>query len=246
MKTLSTSRIAPSSPDSFYVAGCDLGKKHDFTVVAVVEKRGQELNLVYLKRFPLGTEYNSVVGFLRLLNERLRDLRRILIDQTGVGETFVEDVVVRAGLKNARGEVLTLTKKQDILSYLKHSMEDGRLHIPFDRELMNEMNLERFELTETGQVKFSHPQGTHDDRLWALALAVYVSRPEVPSYRPAIALGKAIKPWWQTTMKPPIKQRDNSTGLRIDREEGGTRSRGNLGRFCGSHGVCRASNLTLG
>src|SRR6059036_1946670 len=103
MRTLSTSRIAPSSPDSFYVAGCDLGKKHDFTVVAVVEKRGQELFLVYLKRFPLGTEYNSVVGFLRLLNERLRDLRRILIDQTGVGETFVEDVVVRAGLKNARG-----------------------------------------------------------------------------------------------------------------------------------------------
>jgi len=211
MRTLSTSRIAPSSPDSFYVAGCDLGKKHDFTVVAVVEKRGQELFLIYLKRFPLGTEYNSVVGFLRLLNERLRDLRRILIDQTGVGETFVEDVVVRAGLKNARGEILTLTKKQDILSYLKHTMEDGRLHIPFDRDLMNEMNLERFELTETGQVKFSHPEGTHDDRLWALALAVYVSRPEIPSYRPAIALGKAIKPWWQTPSMVHLTQPNYST-----------------------------------
>ncbi len=197
MRILSISRIAPSSPDSFYVAGCDLGKKHDFSVVAVVEKRGQELYLVHLKRFPLGTEYNSVVGFLRLLNERLGDLRRILIDQTGVGETFVEDVVVRAGLKNARGEMLTLTKKQDILSYLKHAMEDGRLHIPFDRDLMSEMNLERFELTESGQLKFSHPEGTHDDRLWAVALAVYISRPEIPGYHPAIAFGKAIKPLWQ-------------------------------------------------
>jgi phage FluMu gp28-like protein len=215
MRTLSTSRIAPSSPDFFYVAGCDVGKKHDFSVIAVVEKRGQELYLVHLKRFHLGTEYNSVIGYLKLLNERLKDLRRILIDQSGVGETFVEDVILRAGLKNARGVVFSGPKKQDILVYLKHTMEDGRLHIPFDRELMNELNVERFELTETGQVKFSHPEGTHDDRLWALALAVYVSRPEVPSYRPAIAFGKAIKPWWQTTMKPALKQQDNSTGLVI-------------------------------
>ena len=82
---MSTSRTVPSSPASFYVGGVDLGKKHDFSVIAVVQKRGQELYLVYLKQFRLGTEYGSVVGFLRLLNERLKDLRRILIDQTGVG-----------------------------------------------------------------------------------------------------------------------------------------------------------------
>ncbi len=198
----------PSSPASFYVAGVDLGKKGDFSVIAVAQKRGQEVYLVYLKQFRLGTEYGSVMGYLRLLNERLKDLRRILIDQTGVGEVFVEDVV-RAGLKNARGIMLMGPKKQEVMVYLRQLMEHGRLHIPFDRDLMNEMNVERFEVMETGQVKFSHPDGTHDDRLWALALAVYDSRPEVPTYHPAIAFGKAVKPLWlaprtETTARPVL------------------------------------------
>lgn len=204
---MTTSLKLPSSPASFYCAGVDLGQKRDFSVIAVVRKTGQELELVYLKQFHLGTEYGSVLGYLRLLNERL-DLRRILIDQTGVGEMFVEDVV-RGGLKNARGIMLMGPRKQEVMIYLKQLMEDGRLHIPFDGDLMNEMNVERWQVMETGQVKFFHPDGTHDDRLWALALAVYVSRPEVPTYRPAIAFGKAIKPFWaaaktETTTKPVV------------------------------------------
>jgi hypothetical protein len=46
------------------------------------------------------------------------------------------------------------------MTFLKHSMEDGLVHIPYDREFMNELNVERFELLETGRLKFSHPPGT--------------------------------------------------------------------------------------
>ncbi len=66
---------------------------------------------------------------------------------------------------------------------MKQLMEEGRLHIPYDSELINEMNVERYELTKTGQMQFSHPGGTHDDRLWALALAVYASRAETTYHR---------------------------------------------------------------
>jgi len=55
---------------------------------------------------------------------------------------------------------------------LKKEMEERLLHIFYDSDLINEMNSERYEMTNTGQIKFSHPRGTHDDRLWALALAV--------------------------------------------------------------------------
>ena len=143
----------------------------------------------------------------------LKDLRRILIDQTGVGEVFVEDVV-KAGLKNARGIMLTQPKKQEVLVYLKQVMEDGRLHVPFDRELMNEMNVERFQVTETGQVKFSHPEGTHDDRLWALALAVYESRPEIPTYHPTIVFGKLVKPPWPSPKVKDRSRQDTRSGNR--------------------------------
>jgi phage FluMu gp28-like protein len=202
MRTLTISPTVSSSPDSFYTAGVDLGQKRDFSVIAVVLKQGQKISLVYLKQFRLGTEYGTVIGYLRLLNERLKDLRRILIDQTGVGEVFVEDVV-RAGLKNARGIMLSGPKKQDVMNYLKQSMEDGRLLYPFDREFINEMNGERFQVMETGQIKFYHPEGTHDDRLWALALAVYESRAETPIYHPVAALGKVIKPFWANPKMVP-------------------------------------------
>jgi phage FluMu gp28-like protein len=47
------------------------------------------------------------------------------------------------------------------------------LHIPFDPDLFHELNVERFELGKTGKILFNHPEGTHDDRFWAVALAVY-------------------------------------------------------------------------
>ena len=80
---MSISQKPPSSPVSFYTAGVDLGQKRDFSAVAVVQKTGGEVYLVHLKRFHLGTEYGSVVGYLKLLNDRLKDLRRVLIDQRG-------------------------------------------------------------------------------------------------------------------------------------------------------------------
>jgi len=45
--------------------------------------------------------------------------------------------------------------------------------------------VERFELGKSGRLLFSHPEGTNDDRFWALALAVYaVESSPSPSSRP--------------------------------------------------------------
>ena len=82
-------------------------------------------------------------------------------------------------------------RKQEVMVYLKQLMQNGHVHIPYDRELISELNLEQYKMMKTGQIRFDHPTGTHDDRLWAFALAVYASRPEVPEYRSAIVLGKS-------------------------------------------------------
>ncbi len=179
-----------------FFCGVDLGQKRDHSVIAIVKKQDESVYLCFLKRFKLGTEYASVMGALKRLNERLDTLHRILIDQTGVGEVFVEEAI-KSGLKNASGIMLSLPSKEDVLGYLKQRMELALVHIYFDQDLINEINTERYELTKTGQVQFSHPEGTHDDRLWAFALAVYCSRPEVPKFVPFAAHGKAIKPRWQ-------------------------------------------------
>jgi len=64
------------------------------------------------------------------------------------------------------------------------------LHIPFDPDLFHELNVERFELGKTGKILFNHPEGTHDDRFWALALAVYASEQAPPP--PSRPIAKVI------------------------------------------------------
>jgi len=54
------------------------------------------------------------------------------------------------------------------------------LHLPYDPDLIKELNAERFELGKTGKLLFNHPEGTHDDRFWAIALAVYASEQAPP------------------------------------------------------------------
>lgn len=88
-----------------------------------------------------------MIGYLKLLNGKLRDPRRILIDQTGVGEVFTENDV-KSGLKNGRGIMLSLPRKQEVMVYLKQLMRGRRVHIPFERELINELNVERYEVTK--------------------------------------------------------------------------------------------------
>ena len=80
--------------------------------------------------------------------------------------------------------------KMDVMTCLKQAMLEKRLHLPRDQPLENEMNGEIAEITSTGKTKFFHRTGTHDDRLWAVALAVYGARHEIEPYHPVAALGR--------------------------------------------------------
>lgn len=162
-----------------------MGKKRDYSVVAVVRRLPCCLQLVFLKQFPLGTEYASIIGYLKVLCSRLRHVHGVLVDQTGVGESVVEEARKENPL--IQGIMLTLPAKMDVFGYLlmlmqqkvqctRCGVEHPGIQIPYDDELIAELNTVRYELTKSGQILFSHPAGTHDDRAIALALAVYASR----------------------------------------------------------------------
>jgi len=181
-------RIASAIQDQLhgdFFIGVDLGKKHDYSVVAVIRRLPCGLQLVYMKQFALGTEYASVIGYLKVLCTRLRHVHAILVDQTGVGESVVEEAKKENPL--IRGIVLTMNVKMDLFGYLlmlmqqkiqcaRCGVEHPGIQIPYDDELIAELNTIRYELTKSGQILFSHPSGMHDDRVIALALAAYASR----------------------------------------------------------------------
>lgn len=181
--------LAQVSQGDFW-AGLDLGKKEDYSVFALLRKDKDIFRLVGLKVFPLGTDYTGsagIIGFVSVVTQRLRTVHKILIDQTGVGESFVEEA--KRSLPNAEGVVLSAPQKTDIMNYLKLMMQQKRILIPYQLELANELNVERFELTKSGQILFSHPGGTHDDRLWAVALAVFATK-MTPRSRPEAVFGE--------------------------------------------------------
>ncbi len=194
----------PSVSAEDYYVGVDLGQKRDHSVVAVILKKNGQIILVHVKRFALGTEYQSVVEYLKLVGERFQNVRAFYIDQTGVGEAFPENAR-RAGVKNVKGIELSLPRKSDVMTQMKQVMEQKRLHIPRDRELIIEMNAEIAKRTDAGKTKFYHRSGTHDDRLWALALAIYASRSEIPRFIPFAAFGHISKrPWDRPKIVYPL------------------------------------------
>jgi phage FluMu gp28-like protein len=163
----------PELAGDFY-AGVDLAKKEDFSVVAVLRRDEDAFRLIHLNVFPQGTEYVGVINYLKALSERLKTVHRFLLDQTGVGEAVVEQA--KKTVPNLEGVILSAPAKQEILGYLKLMMQEKRVLFPYELDFLQELNVERFELTKSGQIQFSHPSGTHDDRFWAFALAVYASR----------------------------------------------------------------------
>jgi phage FluMu gp28-like protein len=169
-----------------FFVGTDLAPKIDLSAVSVIEKIGRDVYLLHETAFPPGTPFSVVTGYLNLLTQRLKTVSLIYIDQTRVGEFFVQDAY-KSGLKNAQGVFLSLPMKQQIMDYFK---------------LMNEMSAERFQLSKTGQLQFSHLSGTHDDRLWAFALAVYASRYDIPTYHPVAAVNTYPSPGNLTPQLP--------------------------------------------
>jgi phage FluMu gp28-like protein len=179
------SQLAPydfqAQPQGEFYAGVDFGKEQDFSVVLVVEKQGSMLRVVHVHRFPLHTEYASVIGYIKSLQDRWKIIRAVYSDVTGVGNYIVEDMV-RCGIQGVTGIAFTVQSKEEMATILREKMRNGEVKIPYvptrkleDIDLTAELNVEKFELMKTGHLRFSHPEGGHDDVFWSTALAVLSS-----------------------------------------------------------------------
>ena len=164
----------------FYV-GVDFGKEQDFSVVLIAEKAEQILRVVHVHRFPLKTEYASVIGYVKSLTDRWQHIQAVYADTTGVGNYIVEDMF-RSGIQNVTGVTFTVQSKEEMATIMREKMRTGEVKIPYipanrlqDVDMTAELNIEKYELMKTGHLRFSHPEGGHDDVFWSMALAVFAA-----------------------------------------------------------------------
>lgn len=152
-------------------AGIDIGRKHDLTVLWVVERLGDVLytrHVEALKSMSKGDQEKVLWPWIQRCG-------RTCIDATGLGIGWVDDAQAKFGSYAVEGVTFTPRVKETLAYPVRAQMEDRRLRIPLDSHIRADLRSVTKQVTAAGNVRFTAertPDG-HADRFWALALAIH-------------------------------------------------------------------------
>lgn len=149
--TRSTSGVA-----AYY--GIDLAKSVDWSVIIGLDKSG---NVVHFDRFQ--KDWMQTKETILRLPKNVP----IVIDSTGVGDAIVEDLQKK--FNQMHGFKFTSVSKQQLLEGLASAIHTKQISFP-EGPIKGELEVFEYTFTPTG-VRYSAPQGFHDDCVIALALA---------------------------------------------------------------------------
>ncbi len=139
--------------------GCDLAKSLDWTVTIGLDRAGATATF---ERFQLPWHATTL---------RVRSLaagRPVLVDATGVGDPILEELQLGGGYYE--GYKFSSNSKQQLMEGLAVAIQQQEVFFP-EGPIVDELEEFEYEYTRTG-VRYSAPEGLHDDCVVALALAV--------------------------------------------------------------------------
>lgn len=147
----------PLSTQPSICHGIDLAKKSDYT------------SIIGLDRFAYVSHYANFQKDWRQTKETILLLppSPIAIDSTGVGDPIAEDIATKRDDVNM--VVFTQRTKQQLMEGLAYAIQNRAIFFP-EGQIKDQLEAFEFEYTRTG-VRYSAPEGTHDDDVCALALA---------------------------------------------------------------------------
>lgn len=162
--------IAPLSNKAPVVFGGDLAKSVDWTVLHPLDEDGVTTHGHTRFQMP----WKETMGRIRMICGSTYTV----LDSTGVGDPIVEQL--QGPGMNVEGLKFSSASKQMLMEGLAVAIQQGEVQYP-DGVIVSELESFEYEYTRTG-VKYSAPEGSHDDCVMALALAVYArkSRPPEP------------------------------------------------------------------
>jgi hypothetical protein len=152
-----------------YIAGLDLGSRHDRTAFAVGHLYGDEVRLDRLQVWQGSrarpVEFAEVEEFIIAAHERFRFKLR-LDPWQGL------DLAQRLRAKGIRAEEFTFSQgsKQRLAATLQSTLNTGRLRLYEAPGLRDELLGLRLVQSRSGLWSFDHQAGGHDDRAVAIAL----------------------------------------------------------------------------
>lgn len=153
-----------------YVAGLDWALHNDFTVAAVIDATTR--TMVSMDRYN-GVDYSLQRRRVASLYERF-GVTSLVAEENAMGGPNNE-ALQAAGL-NVRRFTTTNAAKATIIENLAAAFERGEITILADPLLVAELQAFEMSRLPSGQVRYSAPEGMHDDCVMALALAWSAAR----------------------------------------------------------------------
>lgn len=150
-------------------AGVDIGRKHDLTVLWVVERLGDVLYTRHVE--PLRNMRKGEQE--AILWPWFKRCRRVCIDSTGLGIGWTDDAQDAFGEYRVEGVNFTAKTKEALAYPIRGAMEDRTFRIPHDPKIRADLRTLTKQTTSTGNIRFTAertPDG-HADYFWAMALA---------------------------------------------------------------------------
>lgn len=152
--------------DHQYVLGVDWGKFNDFTALVVLDVTTHEL--VALDRFNQ-IDWSLQLGRLHALVERFRP-HLIVAERNSIGDPLLHALQER-GLP-VWGFLTTNATKHAAIEALALAIERHQVALLDEPVLLGELQAYRAERLPSGLLRYSAPEGQHDDCVMALAMAV--------------------------------------------------------------------------
>jgi phage terminase large subunit-like protein len=151
--------------DGQFVYGVDWGKHSDFTVISVLDMSTRQM--VAMDRFNQ-IDYAVQVGRLKALAERYRPTV-IIAERNSMGEPLIE--MLQRDDMPVRAFTTSNASKAQIVDGLALAFERGDVGIINDPVLIGELQAYEMERLPSGMLRYSAPDGMHDDCVMSLALA---------------------------------------------------------------------------
>lgn len=151
-------------------AGIDIGRKHDLTVLWIVERLGDVLYTRHVECLKNMSKPDQE----KVLWQWMQRCVRTCIDATGLGIGWTDDAQAQFGEYAVEGITFTPKVKEALAYPVRSKMEERALRIPYEKHIRADLRSITKQVTAAGNIRFTAertPDG-HADRFWALALAV--------------------------------------------------------------------------
>ena len=165
-KCTKISQLSEPIPGEKYYAGLDLALANDFTVLTILDSKG---NLVHMFR-ENKTSWEQIIGKVDSLIRKWNC--QTLVELNSIGSVVHEQL--RKSLGNRIKSITTGANKSDLIESLKLAFSDEKISIP-NESLMPELHLElstfTYKILPSGKLSYGAPSGLHDDIVMSLAFA---------------------------------------------------------------------------